>query len=65
MSEATLTSVSDDDFLCRSTRLQKRVSEAIWRHQLVLHDSISKDYGSTQLYSVYRDRNLDDFGYGE
>ena len=64
LSRATLTSITEESFLSRSTQLQRRVSEAIWRHQLILHDSISKTYGSTERLSLHRDRNLDDFGYG-
>lgn len=61
----TLTSVTEDNFLHRSSTLQRRVSEGIWRHQLILQDSIAKEFGSSAVHSKERDRQLDDEGFGE
>lgn len=61
----TLTSVSDSTFLSRLTLLQRRVSEAVWRYQIILQDSVSNRFGSTEVKAILKDRLLDDEGFGE
>lgn len=66
LTRLTLCSVNEHSMLSRCSQLHQRVSEAVWRYQLILQDSIStREYGSTTVRSVGHDLNLDDEGYGK
>lgn len=61
----TMTTVTELNFMVRSSQLQQRVSEAIWRYQLILQESVGKEFGTTVIRAVGQNHSLDDEGYGE
>ena len=61
MNMSVITEVS---FMSRLSQLQQRVSEAVWRYQLVLQDTVTKEFGSTILRPSLAESNHADDGYG-
>lgn len=59
-----MSSIGDDTFMSRLAQLQQRVSEAVWRYQLVLQDSVAKEFGTTILRPAGQKNNRDDEGFG-
>jgi len=63
--QVTASSVNERNFMSRSSQLQQRVSEAFWRYQLIVQDTIDRQFGAVGRNSLSLDHTLDDEGYGE
>ena len=51
--------------MSRLSQLQQRVSEALWRYQLLLQDSVVKEFGSVTLRPTTDTGVHNDDGYGK
>ncbi|XP_067942790.1 zinc finger FYVE domain-containing protein 26-like [Watersipora subatra] len=62
--QVILSSISENNFMSRLSQLQQRVSEALWRYQLLLQDSVVKEFGSVTLRPTTDTGVHNDDGYG-